>query len=267
MNWGIECLTRIGNSSDPCLLQKDINDFKTFAISFLEDSQNKRKSHIDFLEILKRDDVTLEDLQNTDFIEEIRFPLFKEHYKIMCKSGRREIGSGTFGNVTKINCGGHPFAIKKINSQDLSTAKREAMIFKKASEACKYIVKYYEFWTEENGDSRDFYIKMECCKKELENLSNVLMDERYSYIKQLLIGVKSLHENGIAHGDLKLNNIFIEDTIKIGDFGTSRSCSDMDNLSIMKNDLRDLSYIIYYIRTNRIQVFYIIFFTNNFFLF
>lgn len=254
MNWGLECLTRIGNNKDSCLLQEDIAGFKAFATSFLKDLRNKSKSLKDFLETLKRDDVTLEDLQSTDFIEEVRFPLSNGQFERMLRNGYTDIGSGTFGNVIKVSCGDHFFAIKKINSQDLSTAKREAMIFKKASEACKYIVKYYEFWTEENEYSRDFYIKMECCRKELENLSCVPMDKRYSYVKQLLIGVRSLHENKIAHGDLKLNNIFIEDTIKIGDFGTSRSWSDKDRLSIMKDDLRDLSIIIYYIYTNRTLV-------------
>ena len=41
------------------------------------------------------------------------------------------------------------------------------------------------------------------------------------YITQLLQGLKELHDNEIVHGDLKLNNIFVDDigTIKLGDFG------------------------------------------------
>lgn len=41
------------------------------------------------------------------------------------------------------------------------------------------------------------------------------------YMKQILDGVKFLHDNKIIHRDLKLGNLFLNDqlNVKIGDFG------------------------------------------------
>lgn len=45
-------------------------------------------------------------------------------------------------------------------------------------------------------------------------------ETRY-FLKQLLLGVKHLHDNKIIHRDLKLGNLFLNDEmeLKIGDFG------------------------------------------------
>jgi polo-like kinase 1 len=45
-------------------------------------------------------------------------------------------------------------------------------------------------------------------------------EARY-FMKQLLLGLKHLHENKIIHRNLKLDNLFLNEDIelKIGDFG------------------------------------------------
>lgn len=45
-------------------------------------------------------------------------------------------------------------------------------------------------------------------------------ETRY-FLKQLLLGVKHLHDNKVIHRDLKLGNLFLNDEmeLKIGDFG------------------------------------------------
>lgn len=72
-----------------------------------------------------------------------------------------------------------------------------------------------------------FYIQMEFCKD--GNLESYLqkrdeIDYLYSFelLRQIINGLKYLHDNGIIHRDLKPNNIFLNNNkIKIADFGLS----------------------------------------------
>ncbi len=81
-----------------------------------------------------------------------------------------------------------------------------------------------------------FYIQMEFCKD--GNLESYLkkrieIDYLYSFdlLKQIIYGLKYLHDNGIIHRDLKPNNIFINNNkIKIGDFGLSLTEDNVYNL-------------------------------------
>lgn len=76
-----------------------------------------------------------------------------------------------------------------------------------------------------NGLSFIFYLQMEYCSqgsldKYLISRSKVHYDDSLNILKQLVSGLKYLHQNSIIHRDLKPNNIFIKDQIiKIGDFG------------------------------------------------
>ena len=86
----------------------------------------------------------------------------------------------------------------------------------------KYIVKLFSFFE----DSHFVYIILELCRRrslmELHKRRRAITEpETRYYMKQMLVGVKYLHDNKIIHGDLKLGNIFLDDNmeIKIGDFG------------------------------------------------
>lgn len=80
-------------------------------------------------------------------------------------------------------------------------------------------------YQQSNGLSFIFYLQMEYCSqgsldKYLISRPKVVYDESLNILKQLVNGLKYLHQNSIIHRDLKPNNIFIKDqTIKIGDFG------------------------------------------------
>lgn len=126
------------------------------------------------------------------------------------------------------------------------------------------------------GFSFIFYIQMEYCENgNLEKYlrKRVSVDINYSLniIKQIIQGVKYLHEESIIHRDLKPNNLFIRDTkIKIGDFGLSTvennyydldnydgCCLYYDKINLIKsksNDIYSLGVIIfellYYFKTS-----------------
>merc|ERR1712110_160918 len=85
-----------------------------------------------------------------------------------------------------------------------------------------YIVKLFSYF-----EDKDFvYIILELCRRrslmELHKRRKAITEPETRYfMKQILLGVKYLHENKIIHRDLKLGNIFLNDDmeIKLGDFG------------------------------------------------
>lgn len=106
------------------------------------------------------------------------------------------------------------------------------------------IVKYYDIYYE--GDS--VYIVMEYCDS--ENLAKILkrpMKEHYVkyYMKQIINGIKYLHDNNIIHCDIKPDNILLTNnkkTIKICDFGFSK-CVD---LNLTQNETNNICGSPYY---------------------
>ena len=76
------------------------------------------------------------------------------------------------------------------------------------------------------------FIQMELCKKNLRDylLNNKLDDEmRKNICREIIEGLKYIHDNNIIHRDLKPTNIFVdfENKIKIGDFGLATNIYDM----------------------------------------
>lgn len=86
----------------------------------------------------------------------------------------------------------------------------------------QYIVKLFSYF-----EDKDFvYIVLELCRRrslmELHKRRKAITESETRYfMKQILLGVKHLHDNQIIHRDLKLGNIFLNDQmeIKLGDFG------------------------------------------------
>lgn len=76
----------------------------------------------------------------------------------------------------------------------------------------------------------DVMIQMEYCsgmslKDYIEDSSRKInRSEILSYFKQILNGLKHIHERGLIHRDIKPANIFINNqkAIKIGDFGLAK---------------------------------------------
>ncbi|KAK3889864.1 hypothetical protein Pcinc_006158 [Petrolisthes cinctipes] len=86
----------------------------------------------------------------------------------------------------------------------------------------KHVVGFHGYFE----DSDNVYIILELCRRrslmELHKRRKALTEPETRYfLKQLLLGVKHLHDKKVIHRDLKLGNLFINDEmeLKIGDFG------------------------------------------------
>ena len=145
------------------------------------------------------------------------------------------LGRGTFSQVLKVkskkNFG--IYAMKKIDKEKITKKykdkkyyKNEVFIVKQLSHP--YVIKYYKTFEESNY----LYFIMEFMNNgDLLSYNNgnnsfhVLIPEGklWDIFYKCLSGLNHIHEKGIIHRDIKLNNIFLDDNfnVKIGDFNVS----------------------------------------------
>lgn len=183
----------------------------------------------------------------------------EKQYKVI-----ENLGEGGYGAVFKVQ---HKFdsnfyAIKIIPLQK-SDDKDEIMELTKEIEILskldhENIVRYYTSCKLKDCDDvfgkEDVYfcIQMQYCKKTLRTFNDNFISAQETekqrlllkIFKQILDGLKYIHDNGIMHRDLNPNNIFLTESeiIKIGDFGSSRQtavcCSDKaDNDEVCRKRL------------------------------
>ncbi|XP_054851982.1 serine/threonine-protein kinase Chk2 isoform X2 [Eublepharis macularius] len=150
----------------------------------------------------------------------------------------RKLGSGACGEVKlafeRTTC--RKVAIKIINKSKFTTGalpeiekpfnvETEVEILKKVNHPC--LIKIIDFF-----EGEDFYIVLELMEGG-ELFDRVLHPPRLSeatckfYFYQMLLAVQYLHERGIIHRDLKLENVLLSSSeenclIKITDFGQSK---------------------------------------------
>uniref|UniRef100_A0A8C6P9J9 Serine/threonine-protein kinase PLK2 n=1 Tax=Nothobranchius furzeri TaxID=105023 RepID=A0A8C6P9J9_NOTFU len=96
----------------------------------------------------------------------------------------------------------------------------------------KHIVHFYHHFE----DNENIYILLEYCSR--KSLAHILKarkvltepEVRY-YLRQIVSGLKYLHEQEILHRDLKLGNFFVSDTmeLKVGDFGLAAKLEPAGN--------------------------------------
>lgn len=86
---------------------------------------------------------------------------------------------------------------------------------------------------DENSYNKFIFIQMELCKQNLKDFlkeNRLNFNEKIKICKQIIEGIKYIHDNNIIHRDLKLTNIFIsfDNVIKIGDFGLASNIYDLN---------------------------------------
>lgn len=148
----------------------------------------------------------------------------------------RKLGEGAFSSVflVKRRSDGKEYAMKKVNILSLSQREKENAVNEVrilASINNPNIIGYKEVFLEEEpvnlcivmefANGGDLMKKIAECKN-----TKILLPEEviWKYIVQMVYGIKSLHDLGILHRDLKSANIFLtqDGTIKIGDLNVSK---------------------------------------------
>ena len=165
------------------------------------------------------------------------------------------LGQGEFRRVilVKNKSENKLYAIKEIIIRDdmkdkIKDITKEADILSKFN--CKNIIKYYDSYLSKDK----FYILMEYCNGgNLRDFINncikngVLIQQSilYQIIKQICIGIKEIHNKIVIHGDIKPENIFINEKmeIKIGNFSKSKQLNPNKVYTQTLNEKGSIEYI------------------------
>lgn len=165
------------------------------------------------------------------------------------------LGSGSFGNVYKVHhkLDNEYYAIKKIIITD-ELIQLNYDVFQEVKLFAKLhhpnIVRYFSSWIdfdvnsilkfnlssdESEAITQNYpilFIQMELCNKTLKDyFENEIFEDSIStkinYWLKMVEGINYLHSNNIIHRDIKPSNIFfLNNEIKIGDFGMSKTLTN-----------------------------------------
>ncbi|XVF45958.1 hypothetical protein PTKIN_Ptkin02bG0249500 [Pterospermum kingtungense] len=149
------------------------------------------------------------------------------------------IGSGSFGTVhlAMNKATGSLFVVKSAGSDSgLESLKNEANILEGLNSP--YIVQCMgkELSKDPNSDGKVSIFMEYMAGGSLSDVADKFggaLDEEVVrlYTRQILCGLKYLHENGVVHSDLKCKNILLDSSgnVKITDFGCAKRAKDMEN--------------------------------------
>ncbi|EOX94999.1 Kinase WEE1 isoform 2 [Theobroma cacao] len=145
-----------------------------------------------------------------------------------------QIGTGNFSRVFKVlkRIDGCLYAVKHTTRQlHQDTERRKALMEVQALAALgshENIVGYYSSWFE----NEQLYIQMELCDYSLSRNTSLQLFTEGEVLRawlQIAKALQCIHERGIAHLDVKPDNIYVKNgAYKLGDFG----CATLLNKSL-----------------------------------
>jgi calcium-dependent protein kinase len=164
----------------------------------------------------------------------------------------RILGEGLSGGVrlaVRRDLPSQRVAVKSLSMANVSTRKRENILSEVAIHLCMdhpHVAQLHEVY--ECGDTLE--LAMECLEggelfDRVKKMGRLNEEESANVTRQLLLAINYMHSQGIAHRDLKLENImFVSDDskhLKLIDFGFSKLRRSHDQK--MKTDCGTLSYL------------------------
>mgnify|MGYP003976448529 CR=1 FL=1 len=106
---------------------------------------------------------------------------------------------------------------------------KEIEILQKCNNQCVYIIKLYHNWIDNSREKIIFITEIATSgslREFVNKVKNIKLRIIKKWTKQILYGIKFLHDNDIIHRDIKCDNIFINGNtgnIIIGDFGLAKN--------------------------------------------
>lgn len=171
-------------------------------------------------------------------------------YYEQCFQQYEKLGEGSFGEVFKVRSrdDGRYYAIKKskqfFRSEQYRSGSLEEVRRHEQFSNHEHCVTLYKAWEEDDR----LFMQMELCQSSMEDYAcefasknrQVPESDVWSFLVDLLLALKGLHEQNLIHLDIKLDNILItEDGIcKLADFGLVFDLNRKDTDKATEGDSR-----------------------------
>jgi len=152
------------------------------------------------------------------------------------KLNRDKIGQGgqkkvfkAYDTIKGIEVAWNEIDVSPFDSKIKEQIFREIEILQKCNNQCIYIIKLYDNWIDKSKEKIIFITEIATSgslREFIYKVQNIKLRIIKKWIKQILYGIKFLHDNDIIHRDIKCDNIFINGTtgnIIIGDFGLAKN--------------------------------------------
>ena len=152
------------------------------------------------------------------------------------KLNRDKIGQGgqkkvfkAYDTIKGIEVAWNEIDVSPFDSNIQEQIYKEIEILQKCNNQCVYIIKLYHNWIDNSREKIIFITEIATSgslREFVNKVKNIKLRIIKKWTKQILYGIKFLHDNDIIHRDIKCDNIFINGNtgnIIIGDFGLAKN--------------------------------------------